>query len=169
MIKKSLTMFAVASLMLVASCDKKNAALRIDDAAAKQAEVAHANSGKMPVIQFEATDHDFGTINEGDKVTHTYKFKNVGTADLVIGDVKASCGCTVPSYTQAPVKPGATGEIKATFDSTGKPGAQQKTITVTLNTEKGTEMLNFRATVTPKAGGIGATPAPAAPNTAIRQ
>ena len=159
MIKKSVAMFAIASLMLTASCKKENAALRIDDTAAKNAEIAHANSGKVPVIQFETTDHDFGTIQEGQKVEHVYKFKNVGTADLVISDAKASCGCTVPSYTKTPVKPGASGEIKAVFDSSGKPGAQQKTVTVTLNTEKGTEMLNFRANVTPKAGGIGAAPA----------
>lgn len=153
MIKRSLAMFAIASLVLTASCKKENAALRIDEAAAKKAEMAHANSGKMPVIQFESTDHDFGTINEGDKVEHVYKFKNTGNADLVLSSVKPSCGCTVPTYTETPVKPGESGEIKAVFDSSGKSGAQQKTITVTLNSEKGTETLNFKANVTPKAGG----------------
>lgn len=153
-------MFAIASLMLTAC--KENAALRIDEEAAKKAEMAHANSGKMPVIEFESTDHDFGDITEGDKVEHIYKFTNKGNADLVITSAKPSCGCTVPSYTQTPVKPGETGEIKAIFDSSGKPGMQQKTITVTLNTEKGTEMLNFKANVTPKAGGSAtAMPAPA--------
>jgi len=151
-------MLAIASLMLSAACKKENAALRIDDATAKKAELAHADLGKMPAIKFETTDHDFGTINEGDKVEHVYKFTNTGNADLVISGVKASCGCTVPTYTETPVKPGSTGEIKAVFDSTGKTGAQQKTVTVTLNTESGTEMLNFRANVTPKAGGIGVTP-----------
>lgn len=155
-------MLAIASLMLTASCKKENAALRIDEATAKKAEMAHADSGKMAAIKWESTDHDFGTINEGDKVEHVYKFTNTGNADLVITSAKPSCGCTVPSYTQTPVKPGATGEIKAIFDSNGKGGMQQKTITVTLNTEKGTEMLNFKANVTPKAGGIGVTPAPAA-------
>lgn len=150
MIKKSLAMFAIASLALT-SCKKENAALRIDDAVAKKAELAHTDAGKMPVIKWENPDHDFGTINEGDKVEHVYKFTNVGTADLVITNVKASCGCTVPSHTETPVKPGQTGEVKAMFDSSGKPGAQQKTITVMLNTEKGTEMLNFKANVTPKA------------------
>jgi hypothetical protein len=159
MIKRSLAMFAIASLVVTTSCKQENAALRIDDAAAKKAELAHSNSGKMPIIKFESTDHDFGTINEGDKVEHVYKFKNEGNADLVISAVKASCGCTVPTYTETPVKPGQTGEIKAVFDSSGKPGMQQKTVTVTLNTETGTEMLNFRANVTPKAGGAVAAPA----------
>lgn len=144
-------MFAIASLVLTTSCKKENAALRIDDSAAKKAELAHADAGKMPVIKWENPEHDFGTINEGDKVEHVYKFTNTGNADLVISNVKASCGCTVPSYTETPVKPGESGEVKATFDSSGKPGQQQKTITVTLNTEKGSEMLNFKANVTPKA------------------
>ncbi|WP_245895575.1 DUF1573 domain-containing protein [Flavobacterium album] len=154
MIKRSVAMLAIAALALT-SCKKENAALRIDDATAKKAELAHAESGKLPVIKFASMDHDFGTIEEGTTVEHTYTFTNEGTADLVVSNVKASCGCTIPSYTQSPVKPGGTGEIKVTFNSSGKSGNQSKQVTVTLNTEKGTEILNFKANVTPKAGGIG--------------
>ncbi|WP_294824227.1 DUF1573 domain-containing protein [uncultured Flavobacterium sp.] len=154
MIKKSVTILAIAALTL-ASCKKENAALRIDDATAKKAELAHAEAGKLPVVKFDNMEHDFGNIAEGAKVEHTYKFTNEGTADLVVSSVKASCGCTVPSYTETPVKPGGEGEIKVTFDSTGKTGSQTKQVTVTLNTEKGTEVLNFKANVAPKAGGIG--------------
>jgi hypothetical protein len=152
MIKKSFALLAVATIALT-SCKKENAALRIDDATAKKAELAHAEAGKLPVIKFDNAEHDFGTIQSGAKVEHTYKFTNEGTADLVISNVKASCGCTVPSYTQTPVKPGGQGEIKVTFDSTGKSGNQSKDVTVTLNTEKGTEILKFKANVA--AGGIG--------------
>jgi len=154
MIKKSVAMLAIAAVAL-SSCKKENAALRIDEATAKKAELAHAEAGKLPVVKFDNMDHDFGNIAEGVKVEHTYKFKNEGTADLVVSNVKASCGCTVPSYTETPVKPGGEGEIKVTFDSTGKTGNQQKQVTVTLNTEKGTEVLNFKANVAAKAGGIG--------------
>lgn len=150
-------MFSIAALVLTVSC-KKNAALSIDAETAKKAELAHAESGKLPLIKFETTDHDFGTINEGDRVDYTYKFKNEGSADLVISDAKASCGCTIPEYTKTPVKPGDSGEIKVVFNSAGKSGLQQKTVTLTLNTETGTEMLNFKADVTPKAG-IGVVPA----------
>jgi hypothetical protein len=158
MLKRSVAMFAIASLVLTASCKKENAALRIDDETAKKAEIAHAESGKMPVIKFESMDYDFGTISEGVKSEHVYHFTNEGSADLVISEVKPSCGCTVPDYTKTPVKPGEAGEIKVTFDSTGKSGNQQKSVTVTLNTEKGTETLNFKANITPKTGGMGVTP-----------
>jgi len=146
-------MLAIASLALT-SCKKENAALRIDENTAKKAELAHAEAGKIPVIKFANTEHDFGTIAEGTKAEHVYTFTNEGTADLVISDVKASCGCTVPSYTKEPVKPGGSGEIKVTFDSSGKPGNQQKQVTVTLNTEKGTEVLNFKANVASKGIGV---------------
>lgn len=153
MIKKSLAMLAMASLVL-ASCKQENAALKIDDATAKKAELAHSESGKLPVAKFETTDHDFGTIPAGTKVDYTYTFTNTGTADLLISDAKASCGCTVPSYTKEPVKPGGTGEVQVVFDSTGKSGNQQKTVTLTLNTEKGTETLNFKANI----AGLGTAP-----------
>jgi hypothetical protein len=143
--KKSLAMLAMATLVL-ASC-KENAALGINDDVAKKAELAHAEAGKLPVAKFESLDHDFGTIKQGDKVEHTYKFTNAGTADLIVSNAKASCGCTVPDWTKDPVKPGESGEVHVVFDSTGKSGDVQKTVTLTLNTEKGTETLNFKAKI----------------------
>lgn len=159
MIRKSVAMLAIASLAL-ASCKKENAALTIDDATAKKAEMAHAESGKLAVIKFENPSHDFGTIKAGEKVNYTYKFTNTGTGDLVISDAKASCGCTVPNYTKEPVKPGGSGEVSVVFDSTGKSGNVSKTVTLTLNTEKGTETVDFKANI--ESAGIGVTPAPAA-------
>lgn len=158
MLKKTAAMLAIASLVLTA-CKKENAALRIDDKTAKEAEIAHAKSGEVPVAKFDSMEFDFGTIKQGDKVEHVYKVTNEGTADLVISDAKASCGCTVPNYTKTPIKPGQTGDINVVFDSTGKSGAQEKTVTVTLNTEKATEVLKFKANITAPAGGIGVTPA----------
>jgi len=156
MLRKSVAMLAIASLAL-ASCKKENAALTIDDATAKKAEIAHAEGGKLPVIKFDNASHDFGNIKAGEKVNYTYKFTNAGTGDLIISDAKASCGCTVPNYTKEPVKPGASGEVSVVFDSTGKSGAVSKTVTLTLNTEKGTETVDFKANIESAANG--ATPA----------
>lgn len=158
MLKRSVAMLAIASLALTVSCKKENAALRIDENAAKNAEIAHAESGKIPVAKFETMEHDFGTINQGDKVSYTYKVTNAGTGDLVISNAKASCGCTVPDYTKDPIKPGATGEIQVTFDSAGKSGDVTKKVTITMNTEKETEELSFKANIVAKGGGIGVTP-----------
>lgn len=103
-----------------------------------------------PKIEFETTVFDFGTINEGDKVAHVFKFKNTGKTDLVILNAQASCGCTVPDWTKTPIKTGESGEVKIVFNSTGKSGLQQKTVTLSSNTEAGNEIINFKANVTPK-------------------
>ncbi len=111
--------------------------------------------GPLPAIAFETTDHDFGTINEGEKVTYTYKLKNTGDAPLIIQDAKPSCGCTVPEWTKIPIPVGGEGFVKAEFDSKGKPNVQNKTITVTANTWPKQTTLKFKAMVTPQAGGTG--------------
>jgi hypothetical protein len=156
MIKKSFAMLALATVVL-ASCKQENAALNIDDATAKKAELAHSESGKLPVAKFDNTDFDFGTIKQGEKVEHTYKFTNEGTGDLIISDAKASCGCTVPDYTKEPVKPGGSGIVHVVFDSAGKSGEVNKTVTLTLNTEKGSEVVNFKANI--ETNGTGIAPA----------
>lgn len=108
--------------------------------------------GPLPAIQFETTDHDFGTITEGEKVIYTYKFKNTGEAPLIIQEAKGSCGCTASDWTKAPIPVGGEGYVKAEFDSNGKPNVQNKTVTVTANTWPKQTVLKFKAMVMPKAG-----------------
>jgi Protein of unknown function (DUF1573) len=77
---------------------------------------------------------EFGTIKEGDKVTHDFEFKNTGDQPLIITTCKASCGCTVPQWTKAPILPQQTDKIHVVFDSKHKNGEQLKAITITANT-----------------------------------
>jgi hypothetical protein len=109
--------------------------------------------GPLPTLDFERTDHDFGTIREGQKVNYTYKFKNNGAAPLIVQSVQPSCGCTVPEWTRDPIPTGGTGFVKVEFDSNGKPGMQNKMVTVTSNTWPKQMKLNFKAMVTPKPDG----------------
>jgi hypothetical protein len=102
-------------------------------------------------ISFDKKEYDFGTVNEGDIVETSYLVTNSGKTDLVITNAKASCGCTVPIWPKNPIKPGATGEVKVKFNTSGKPNRQQKTITLTTNTESGREVLTLKGSVTPKA------------------
>ncbi len=106
--------------------------------------------GPLPVVSFETADHDFGTINEGQKVAYTYKLKNTGQAPLIIQNAQPSCGCTAPDWTREPIPVGGSGFVKAEFDSNGKQGINNKTITVTANTWPKTTTLHFKAMVTPK-------------------
>lgn len=109
--------------------------------------------GPLPVVAFDELTYDFGAIKEGDKVSHVYKLKNTGEVPLIIQDAKPSCGCTAPDWTKTPIPPGGEGFVKAEFDSNGKPGAQNKTITVTANTWPKTTTLTFKAMVEAKAEG----------------
>ena len=85
----------------------------------------------------------FGTFSENNPVVScTFTFTNVGDAPLVIHQAVASCGCTVPEYTQEPVMPGKTGTIKITYNGTGKyPGHFKKSITLRTNAK--TEMMRL--------------------------
>ena len=85
-------------------------------------------------IKFEKTSHNFGSFPETEKVTCTFKFTNTGDNMLVIHQAIASCGCTVPQYPKQPIKPGESGEIKVTYDGSGKfPGHFKKSITLRTN------------------------------------
>jgi hypothetical protein len=92
----------------------------------------------------------FGTINEGDKVEHTFSVKNTGAKPLIIANAYGSCGCTVPEYPREPIATGATAAIKVTFNSTGKKGEMHKSVTMQMNTIKHNEEVFLTGTVTPK-------------------
>lgn len=106
---------------------------------------------QQPVITFEKTEHDFGKINEADgRVTTIFTFKNEGMAPLVLSNVRASCGCTTPTWTKTPIEPGQTGDITVTYNPNGRPGRFQKTITVTSNATVPTTKLTIKGEVIPK-------------------
>lgn len=96
---------------------------------------------------FDTIAHDFGIVEQGNKVSHSYTFTNSGAFPLVLKSVKASCGCTVPSWTKEPVAPGAKGTVEVEFNTTGRKGMQHKTITVAANTSPRITLLNFTAEI----------------------
>jgi len=87
------------------------------------------------VMTFEKDSYNFGSITQGEKVYYSYKFKNTGKSPLIVLNATATCGCTVPEVPKEPVKPGDEGVIKVVFDSNGKQGMQDKTVTVTSNAQ----------------------------------
>lgn len=105
---------------------------------------------ELPKMVFQDTMHSFGTINEGEKVTYDFDFKNEGNTPLIISSASGSCGCTVPEYPKDPIQPGASGTIKVMFNSDGKSGHQRKSVTVMTNSQKGVHILNIETDVTPK-------------------
>ncbi len=100
--------------------------------------VASQQQENAAKIQFETLTHDFGVFSEKEPIVKcVFKFTNVGTAPLVIHQAIASCGCTVPTYTKDPIKPGEQGVIEVTYNGTGKfPGRFTKNITVRTNAKE---------------------------------
>ena len=114
--------------------------------------IAAAMIGQEPVITFSKTEHDFGKIQEENgRVSTVFEFKNEGMTPLVLSNVRASCGCTTPTWTREPVEPGQTGSITVTYNPNGRPGRFQKTITITSNATEATKKVIIKGEVIPKA------------------
>lgn len=156
--KKILLMVAVAATLGLTSCNEK-AAAKIDEANLAAVVQNEQNIGDFPVMTFDQPIHDFGTVAEGTEVVHEFKFKNTGKAALVVVNATATCGCTVPTWTKEPIAPGGEGSLLVKFNTSGKPNAQSKTVTIKANTESGTETVTIKGNVTAKAQPAGAVQA----------
>jgi hypothetical protein len=106
-----------------------------------------SSNGSLPTMIFADTNHDFGSINQGEKVSYTFKFKNSGKADLVISSAVGSCGCTVPHYPKGTIPAGDTGTVDVTFDSSGKQGKILKTVTMVTNCQPSTKIITITAEI----------------------
>ena len=141
---------AFAAVALVFTSCKENASDKVNDTNVAAAAERDAQAGDFPTMSFTETEHDFGTINEGDVVEHEFVFTNTGNAPLVVTNAKGSCGCTVPTWSKEPIAPGEEGKMLVKFNSNGKPNQQVKTVNITANTETGKELIKIKAFVTPK-------------------
>jgi uncharacterized cupredoxin-like copper-binding protein len=86
-----------------------------------------------PKVGVQQLNHDFGNINQGDVVNHSFVIANNGGDLLKIIDVKASCGCTAANPDKKELQPGESTNIAVSFNSKGRKGPQTKTITVSTN------------------------------------
>lgn len=110
-------------------------------------EVTIGNKDELPIIDFEEEEHDFGKIVQGEKVSYDFRFTNVGKSNLVISNASASCGCTIADFPKEPIPPGKSGKITVEFNSEGKSGYTEKTITVVTNCEPNTKILKIKVDI----------------------
>jgi hypothetical protein len=103
-----------------------------------------------PVITWVKNTHSFGDIYQGDKVEQIFTLTNTGNEPLIISNVQVTCGCTVAGYPKEPIQPNGKGEIKIGFNSTGKMGMQNKTVTVISNATGDNNQITFTANVLEK-------------------
>jgi hypothetical protein len=107
-----------------------------DFSAMTEAQLANA-----PRLAVDNPEFRFGKISQGEKVEHVYVLKNTGKSDLLIRSVKASCGCTAVQPAKKVISPGESIDIKMVFNSAGKVGNQNKTVTVITNDPKKSKMI----------------------------
>ena len=101
---------------------------------------------KVAVIKFKTEVIDYGKVLQNSDGLKTFTFTNTGNAPLIITKVKTTCGCTVPSYSKAPILPGDSGELKIKYN-TRILGAFTKTVTVMSNAEGGNKILKVKGKI----------------------
>ena len=110
---------------------------------------ANSNAEKIltPKIEMLETSYNFGEIQQGESFTYDFILKNTGDADLIISAAKGSCGCTVPQWPKNPIAIGEEAVIKVTFNSSGKSGKQNKTVTLVSNAIPNTKVITINGNV----------------------
>lgn len=146
---KNIVLFCLLALAVGLTACKSDTANKAEDTAKTLSEKSTLPNATTPTppanqipddtvnvakIEFTEKVYDYGTVKAGEKVEHTFKFKNVGVAPLIIETAKSTCGCTVPQFPKEPIAPGETGEIAVKFDSKNKSGRQRKPVNITANT-----------------------------------
>ena len=140
----------LAFCMLFLGCgNKKSSGISVSDIKnpATADGINEQQKGSLPVLQFDNLSFNFGKVIQGEILSYTFHFKNVGKSILLISGVEASCGCTTSLPPKAPIKPGEKGEISIAFDSKYKNGEVISYLVVTANTYPAQTVLTVKATV----------------------
>lgn len=153
--KKFIAFIAAASLAACTTTDKKTddskrqeTFLKDSIAAAEKMKMMNDTASFTTIEWLDSVSIDLGKVKEGKEVEVSYHFKNTGDKPLVVVNVTASCGCTVPEKPEQPIAPGQEGVIKAKFDSKGRKGPNEKHISVDANTKPSrSHELSFRVEV----------------------
>lgn len=145
--KKLMSLIVVVSF--IAACNNNDKRADASGMTQEQKDKVLKDSSNYTTMQWlDSTFSDLGKVKEGQIVEVAFRFKNTGTKNLVITDVSAGCGCTIPEKPTEPYTPGQEGVIKAKFNSENREGMNTKEIYVTANTKPNPQMLTFRVEVT---------------------
>jgi hypothetical protein len=104
----------------------------------------NTNQGEF---KFKEEEFNFGNIKQGDAITHEFEFTNNGNEPIIISSAQGSCGCTVPIWPKEPIAKGQKSTIKVTFNSAGKMGIQDKTVTINSNAKQSPMVIHMKGNV----------------------
>ena len=134
-------------LYLLSSCGQNKDKLPTDMVGIPASAGEGIDRSGLAEIKFEEEEFDFGTITQGEKVSHEFKFENSGAKDLIISNAYADCGCTVAEVPKKPVAPGDENVIRISFDSDKKSGIVTKSITVVTNCIPNKHVVKIKANI----------------------
>ena len=146
-LKQSIILIAVSMLMLTGCKGKTIQDADVDLIRNPRSAQGYDESEKMPVLTFDSDLHDFGRLSAGENISYSFHFRNTGTADLIISNTSATCGCTVADYPKGRIAPGGEGYVTVTFKSAGKAGQQYQEVTIVSNAQPATCRLKILAQV----------------------
>ena len=145
--RKTIILIALSMLMLTGCKGKTIQDADVDLIRNPRSAQGYDESEKMPVLTFDSDLHDFGRLSAGENISYSFHFRNTGTADLIISNTSATCGCTVADYPKGRIAPGGEGYVTVTFKSAGKAGQQYQEVTIVSNAQPATSRLKILAQV----------------------
>lgn len=155
-------LLALAVIALFTGCQQGNQDAR--EAARQEIESANQPNSIQNAVQspttptgpttsmtFNEERFNFGTVVEGEKVSHTFEFTNTGDEPLILSNARGSCGCTVPKWPREPIQPGESSEVTVEFNTKNKRGQRSQKVTITANTNPPETFIYLEGQVEPAA------------------
>ncbi|WP_147625568.1 MULTISPECIES: DUF1573 domain-containing protein [Porphyromonadaceae] len=143
--------YILTGIILICSCNNKERKQTDENTISNSITTLHTDSVQgtdtLAKVQIEDPHFNFGEIQKGEIVTHTFKIKNTGTKNLLITHTESSCGCTIPKYDKKPIPPGGEGKIEVEFNSSGRMGKQYKVIHIFANIPEKSFTLKITANI----------------------
>jgi hypothetical protein len=152
--KKYLFVSAVALTAFMFSCNSETESTATSAETTEVAPVPGEEAMPTSVLTeltsmtIDRMEHDFGKIPDTAPVETKFVITNTGDKPLLVTNAQGSCGCTVPEYPKEPLAPGESRDMKVSFNPNGKEGVNNKTVTITANTEPATTIINIKSDVT---------------------
>ncbi len=139
-----ISVVAVATILVgLTACDQKTDGKITPEMINNSATASGESNIPVSAITFDQDTFNFGTVVEGERVSHAFTFTNTGKNDLVVSKAIGSCGCTVPEWPKEPIRPGQKGKIDVVFNSDRRVGKANKAVTVYANTEPATSIVTL--------------------------
>lgn len=145
--KKIFSILAFSAALMLAACNGNQTGVDTSIIHNPNSAEGYNADEKMPIIKFEKQLHDFGNLTMGENISYSFKFTNVGNADLVINNCEATCGCTVPDFPKDVIAPGQSSYVTVAFRSADKAGQQLQEVTVVSNAHPSRTKLRIQANV----------------------